>query len=129
MSLDPQEKKRVTILGCVLALGVCYWVYDNVLSAPDVPAASTTPRAGSAPIAPITPVPGGGPAKSAPTVTRGKARSEEFRPVLRSKRLEDRVDVTNVDPTLRLDLLAKVQGVDLAGGARNLFQFGQPPAV
>ena len=29
-----------------------------------------------------------------------------------------------VDPTLQLDLLAKVQAVDLAGGSRNLFQFG-----
>jgi hypothetical protein len=32
-----------------------------------------------------------------------------------------------VDPTLRLDLLAKVQAVSLEGGARNVFQFSTPP--
>ena len=32
-----------------------------------------------------------------------------------------------IDPILRLDLLAKVQGVELAGGSRNLFQYGPPP--
>jgi hypothetical protein len=37
------------------------------------------------------------------------------------------VDPTTVDPTLRLDLLAKVQNVNLEGGERNLFQFGAAP--
>ena len=32
-----------------------------------------------------------------------------------------------IDPTLRLDLLAKLQNEDPASGGRNLFQFGQPP--
>ncbi len=32
-----------------------------------------------------------------------------------------------MDPTLRLDLLAKVQNVNLEGGERNLFQFGAAP--
>ena len=32
-----------------------------------------------------------------------------------------------VDPSLRLDLLAKVQAVEAAGGTRNLFQMGAPP--
>jgi hypothetical protein len=31
------------------------------------------------------------------------------------------------DPTLRLDLLAKVQGVKYEGGERNIFQFYTPP--
>ena len=33
-----------------------------------------------------------------------------------------------MDPTLRLDLLAKVQDVKLDGGQRNLFQFGKAEA-
>jgi hypothetical protein len=45
--------------------------------------------------------------------------------VLRSKRKEDQIDPFNVDPTLHLDLLAKVQEVKLDGGQRNLFQFGE----
>ena len=40
---------------------------------------------------------------------------------------EDRIDPRTIDPTLRLDLFAKVQGVELAGGSRNLFQFSTPP--
>jgi hypothetical protein len=32
-----------------------------------------------------------------------------------------------IDPTLRTDLLAKVQAVDMEGGRRNLFQVGAPP--
>jgi hypothetical protein len=57
----------------------------------------------------------------------GRARSEEFHPVLRSKRPEDRIDTTTVDPTLRLDLLAKLEAQEQAGTGRNLFQFGAPP--
>jgi hypothetical protein len=36
-------------------------------------------------------------------------------------------DPGSIDPTLRLDLLAKVQAVGMAGGVRNLFQFGASP--
>ena len=35
----------------------------------------------------------------------------------------------SVDPTLHLELLAKVQNVKLDGGQRNLFQFGKPEQV
>lgn len=36
-------------------------------------------------------------------------------------------DPGSIDPTLRLDLLARVQAVGMAGGLRNLFQFGASP--
>jgi hypothetical protein len=32
-----------------------------------------------------------------------------------------------IDPTLRMDLLAKVQAVNIEGGRRNLFSAGAPP--
>jgi hypothetical protein len=54
-----------------------------------------------------------------------RAKSDEFHPTLRSKRKEDQIDPLTVDPTLRLDLLARVQDVKLDGGQRNLFQFGE----
>ena len=47
--------------------------------------------------------------------------------MLHSKRPEDRIDPMTIDPILRLDLLAKVQAVVLAGGSRNLFQYGPLP--
>jgi hypothetical protein len=46
---------------------------------------------------------------------------------MKPKRPEDRVDPMSIDPTLRLDLLAKVQAVNIEGGRRNLFQVGAPP--
>ncbi|HXM43720.1 MAG TPA: hypothetical protein VN924_20970, partial [Bryobacteraceae bacterium] len=53
--------------------------------------------------------------------------SEEFRPTLKPRRPEDRVDPMTIDPTLRWDLLAKVQAVKLEGGRRNLFAVGAVP--
>ncbi len=53
-----------------------------------------------------------------------KPKGEEFHPALRSKRVEERIDPFTVDPTLHLELLAKVQEVKPDGGQRNLFQFG-----
>jgi hypothetical protein len=39
------------------------------------------------------------------------------------------VDTSTIDPRLRLDLLAKVQAVELAPAERNLFQFGAAAPV
>jgi hypothetical protein len=43
------------------------------------------------------------------------------------RRPDDNSDPMSIDPTLRLDLLAKVHGVNLQGGERNVFQFSAPP--
>jgi hypothetical protein len=59
--------------------------------------------------------------------SRSRIQSDEFHPVLHSKRPEERIDPATVDPTLRLDLLAKVQQSELSGPGRNVFQFGQAP--
>ncbi len=42
-------------------------------------------------------------------------------------RPEDRVDPSTIDPTLRLDLLAKVQNVEPDASMRNLFQYSAAP--
>jgi len=42
-------------------------------------------------------------------------------------RPEEHLDPMSIDPTLRLDLLAKVQAVNIEGGRRNLFTIGAPP--
>ena len=41
---------------------------------------------------------------------------------------EDAIDPMSIDPTLRLDLLARAQSQQLETLGRNPFQFGQPPA-
>ncbi len=57
--------------------------------------------------------------------TRSGRRADDFRPSLK---LPDGTDVTKIDPTLKLELLAKLQGVPLEGGARSVFDYGMPPA-
>jgi hypothetical protein len=47
---------------------------------------------------------------------------------MKPKRPEDRPDPMHVDPTIRVDVLAKLQGVVVEGVHRSLFEFGQPPA-
>ena len=143
MKLGTENKKKVAFLA-VLTLVAGYLVYTNVFSGQ-----GGTPDRGGAPPAPESaqtgaPAPPGpegapgqdtarteapGPKGTPPDSNRSgsSARNEEFHPVLHSKRPEDRIDPMTIDPILRLDLLAKVQGVELAGGSRNLFQFSTPP--
>ena len=121
------ERKKVLTLAALLLLGA--WLfYSNVLSQPG--AAPEAPREGAAPAAPRAAVPSVPVAGSQPSIRRAGSRnraSEEWHPSLK-RRPEDQVDPMTIDPTLKFDLLAKVQAVNLEGGARNLFQFSLPPA-
>jgi len=127
MTLGTGDKKKVGAL-CGLGLLAVYLVYTNVLAGPPTTVPTGT-RAGSptesvrsaAPVVPDAGIPG--PAPTTQRAPMAKGRGEEFHPVLHPKRKEDRIDPFSVDPTLRLDLLAKMQGVQAAGGERNLFQF------
>ncbi len=121
MNLGANDKKKVGAL-VVLGAFALYMVYSNLLSGPSGAPSDPAPRAGTP--SPAIPVPAEQPAtKRAPA----RARNEEFHPVLRSKRPEDRIDPMKVDPTLQMGLLAKVTAVEPSGGSRNLFAFGQPP--
>jgi hypothetical protein len=116
------KKKMAALGGLVLILG--YVFYSNVLApSDDVPA--PRPRAAAR-------------AAASDAVVSGPATETRPRPPLRpgtqAARLQfkmsprdQRPDPTAIDPTLRLDLLAKVQSVTLEGGARNLFQFTSAP--
>jgi hypothetical protein len=105
----------------VLGAAALYMVWANLLSNPSAPSPTPPPRSAPTAAAPTN-------VESAPVrKAASRVRSDEFHPVYRSKRAEDRVDPGKVDPTLRTDLLAKVEKVEPAGGSRNLFVFGQPP--
>jgi hypothetical protein len=139
MKLGAEEKNKVYILAALVVVVVII-IYMNFFSGPDTgsgpptKSAATTEReraAGEAMgAAPATPAPLA--TQQSPTAPRKqlgattRSRNDEFHPTLRSKRKEDQIDPMTVDPTLRLDLLAKVQNVKLDGGQRNLFQFGKP---
>lgn len=123
MTLGTGNKKQMYFLGLLIAVAA-YLVYDNVLSGPAVPSqqpASQRPGA-KAVQSPIPSAPSGAPKRAG-----ARNRSEEVHWVFMPKRPEERPDPATIDPTLFLDRLKRVQGVDLAGGSRNLFQFSTPP--
>jgi hypothetical protein len=124
MTLGLENKKKVMFLAVTLAV-LGYVFYANVLSGPSGAPVSAPAQQGSSAAEPVIATPSG-PAPAARLQTKGP-RSTEFRPVLRSRRVEDRIDPMKVDPTLHLEVLAKLQDASAQAGGRNLFQFGQPP--
>ena len=136
MTLGAQPKK-VAVLGVLLAVAAVAF-YMNVF---------TGDSGSSAPAPPQRPQVLANPAKdivkesvSAPSsrvnskrAGRGSANtSGEIKFTQGSERPEDRPDPATIDPTLRLDLLAKVQNVEPEAAMRNLFQYGAaapPPAA
>lgn len=124
MKLGFNEPKKVIILAVLLG-GALYLKFSDTFSSPSSSSSAAAPAIPAAAVrsadAPETAAP---PAR---VPARSRIQSDDFHPVLHSKRPEDRIDPAKVDPTLRLDLLAKLQQVDVAGPGRNLFQFGPPP--
>jgi hypothetical protein len=124
------EPKKLAILGVLLlaAAGTYYW-----MSRPDVPAgANTSP-------APAVKTPATVPAASAPRTVaatssygprvaarggRVSASGDDFRPTLK---LPEGMDISRIDPTLKLDLLTRLRRVSVEGGSRSLFEFYTPP--
>jgi hypothetical protein len=131
MKLGTEDKKKVYAL---VGLGVvaAYMLYTNVLSTPNGSSPAPPPRpVATAPTttAPASPSAAARPA-TGPSLRRATpgrpGRGDDFHPSMK-RRQEDRIDPATIDPTLRLDLLAKVQAIAILGGARNIFQFGTAP--
>ena len=121
MKMGAEPKKIAVLVGLLLVAVIVYLV--NSTSTPDT--GSTTPPTASAP----SPAASGLPAPSAstaPAQQRGRT-STEFRPSVRPKRGEQRPDPMTIDPTLRLDVLAKLQNVTVEGTRRSIFDFSQAP--
>ena len=124
------ERKRLAFLIGFLVLAGGYSLYTNVLSGPSSSPSQSSRAAAQKGAA--RPTAGQEPSYSeeAPPPSHRAApvrTSEEFRPSLKPKRPEDRVDPMTIDPTLRLDLLAKVQAVSIEGGRRNLSPWARRP--
>ena len=107
------------LIGLTLVLVVVWWSQREpsspTVTVPAKPAPSIA-RQG-----PVVPESSFGPKMP----TRGNRKADDFRPTLK---LPDGIDLTKIDPTLKIDLLAKLQKVPLEGGARSVFDWGQPPA-
>jgi hypothetical protein len=125
------QPKKVVILGLLLAVaGVA--LYMNVFAGDSESPAPAPQR----PPVLADPVNGGHINNApAPAASRGNARragrgantSGEIKFIQGTERPEDRPDPATIDPTLRLDLLAKVQNVEPEASMRNLFQYGAAP--
>jgi hypothetical protein len=103
------------ILGVVLA-GLLYYNYFDSPSTP-TPAATRVAQA-----------PAGSAQPEEFSSSRTRKRSDEFLPALHHKSAERNAEPLPADPTLRLDLLAKLNDVP-AAGSRDLFTFGKAEPV
>lgn len=114
------EPKKVAILAGLLAVAAT--VYFLNLGDSGGGEAAALPK--------LTPVaPGPRPAATAapaPAAARETRRNREFRPSVKRPG-EQPLDPSAIDPTLRLDLLEKLQTVSVETSGRNIFEFGAPP--
>ena len=121
------EPKKIAILSGLLAVALVV-LYFNYFSSDD---SSPAPRPAVV-SAPIVSAPPPMIRAKAPQVERHRSANndslvKDWKPRLGFQNPEDRPDPATVDPTLRLDLLAKVQSVEAGPAGRNLFDFGQAP--
>lgn len=131
MTLGAQPKK-VLILGLLLAVAAVV-LYMNVFSG-DSESTSVPPQRTPVVADAVHKAPASATARvNARRGGRGSANtSGEIKFRQGAERPEDRPDPATIDPTLRLDLLAKVQNVEPEASMRNLFQYGvapPPPSV
>ena len=115
------DPKRTALLGGLVLVGG-YLLWSNVFSSDSSSSAART-------AAPVT--------TASPSEAIPSSASDNARLAARRNKLQrpsgswnpslsrDAIDPVKVDPTLRLDLLAKVQRVEVSGSQRNLFQFGE----
>lgn len=127
MKLGAEPKKVAMLAGLLVVAAIVYFINssDSPQSAAPAPAAAANP---AAPAQGAAVRPGGprGPVRSAPRNFAQKSTSvQEFRPSLKPK---DPIDPSKVDPTLKLDQLAKVRSVGVGGAGRSLFDFAGAPA-
>ncbi len=119
------EPKKIAILAGLLVVGAFFYFTNSTSGGPAVTATAPAPRAAQPVTSPrVAARPGGRPG---PRVAQKSAsqNSREFRPTFKFTG----IDPSSVDPTLHLNLLAKLQDVKSEAGPRSLFEIGkEPPA-
>jgi hypothetical protein len=132
MKLGSENKKAVWAL-VLLGGGALYGVYGAFFGGPSSsssPSHSTTTAVSKTAdtAAPLAAAEDAAAAQaSASHRAPAAGRTDEFKPKIWARNAEDRQDVTKIDPTLRLDLLAALQKVPAPSGTHNLFQVGVAP--
>ena len=118
MKVGAEPKKVAVLLGLLAVAGYLYFSGAASEEPPQTPRRSPAAAAAPAQIARPTP---------APRLEARGSVGREFRPSLRRARPEERPDPMTVDPTLRLELLARLQTVEAERPRRSLFDFSAPP--
>ncbi len=125
MKLGADPKKIAMLVG-ILGVGLAAMFLGD-----DTPRGRTTPaapaRAALPPAAGPRTMPVAAQREAAKTRPALRAAVQEFKPVLKSARAEDRVDPATIDPTLRLELIKRLAAVQIEGGSRTIFDFGAAP--
>jgi hypothetical protein len=128
MKLGAEPNKIVILVALLVVAGVVFVINSGGDSGVPPQASPAAPAA--VPGNPAAPAAGSQAAPTRPTEPdtgrRAGRGATEFRPSVRPKRGEERVDPVTIDPTLRLDLLAKLQEVKVEGQRRSIFDFSQP---
>jgi hypothetical protein len=120
MNLGADRKKILILSG--LGVVVVYVLWTNVFSGGDTSSANT--HAHAAPAAGTVLPPDAADTRRVLNRRLGRHHTGEFNAEI----APGKADPNNVDPTLRLDLLAKVQNVDVDSATqRNIFTFGDIP--
>jgi hypothetical protein len=117
MKLGAERKKLAWLIGLVVVAAIVYWMN----SSSDAPASTS---AGARPaLDPTAMAQAGSPKAVQRRVVSGRPTIKPFDPIQ-----GDPVDPSKVDPTIRLDLLAKVQSIQVDNGThRNVFKTEAPP--
>jgi hypothetical protein len=121
VTLGAQPKQVAVLCTLLVIAGITYYVTSSD-SSPS-PVASGTPSRITAQVESAA-VPA---ANTAVRRTANRNLVKEFKPYQGTRDPKDRPDPATIDPTLRLDLLAKVQNIEVGAPGRNLFQFGSAP--
>ena len=120
------DRKRLAILGGLFVVLVVVF-FSSRDSGPSSAAPAASSTKGPFDSVPGTRAPSKGPAVPQRAGGRGQERRvENFRPTLKHK---DDVDITRIDPTLKRDLLARLEKAPSEPGSRgSVFDFGAAPA-
>jgi hypothetical protein len=114
------EPKKVALLGAIVVIAIVVFLYNrNSSGGPE----STAPVASRAPVgAPYASA--AAPERSSFRVAQGNSSgTREFRPSLKIKN----IDPSSIDPTLHLNLLARLKTVNADAGTRSLFEIAAAP--
>ncbi len=114
------EPKQVAALAGILCLGAYFYFTSGPNVPPDAKGQQAKRTATVPPPSSVRQQP-----PKAAAAKRASTSLQDFKPSLKPPK--EGLDPATVDPSLRSDLLAKVQKVNLAGGNRSLFDFGQAP--